>query len=460
MKKYLTTSLLLCSLIWPSLVWPEPSPWPQFQGNAKHDGCSEIVFPDSFFLAWSESLPTHNVSPYASPIVGEINGEEVVYITTDDSVFCLSSEDGEIIWHYSTNVSIGYTPAYDYEGDRLFVLDGGYLLCFNSQTGQRLWSIGLGATEEGHITLSGNRLYFVATSKLFAFTFSGQLLWRTDRLGQGFWNQAPAVDDSGYIYVVALGYTNQYDYRIYKFDSTGQQIWMREGFYSEPYGARMTPAIGPSGDVYFGLVSYGDQPSSLYSYHADGQLFWRKTESIGLASTSPAVNNSMIIYCAYDSFVRGLDTAGHLIWTHRARNQLSSPAITGNNLIVYGTGTNHEFQILDSAGRLIYQYDCGTGLYPLAIGRTGIYIAGGRKVFKFAATGVALSEKNNTIQQGWPSLWPSLRRSRDLELEKGILFDVSGREIAFRGKSNLPPGIYFIIRTNGKQAHKIIIVAR
>ncbi|MGC9111059.1 MAG: T9SS type A sorting domain-containing protein, partial [candidate division WOR-3 bacterium] len=165
-------------------------------------------------------------------------------------------------------------------------------------------------------------------------------------------------------------------------------------------------------------------------------------------------------YCAYDSFVRGLDTAGHLIWTHRARNRCSSPAITGNDRIVYGT-SDGKFQILGSGGELIYEYDCGgVCLYSPAIGNDGIYIAGGRKVFKFAATGVALSEKNNTIQQGWPSLWPSLRRSRDLELEKGILFDVSGREIAFRGKSNLPPGIYFIIRTNGKQAHKIIIVAR
>ncbi|MGC9049228.1 MAG: hypothetical protein ACP5IX_03375, partial [Patescibacteria group bacterium] len=202
----------------------------------------------------------------------------------------------------------------------------------------------------------------------------------------------------------------------------------------------------------------------LYSYHADGQLFWRKTESIGLASTSPAVNNSMIIYCAYDSFVRGLDTAGHLIWTHRARNRFSSPAITGNDRIVYGT-SDGKFQILGSGGELIYEYDCGgVCLYSPAIGNDGIYIAGGRKVFKFAATGVALSEKNtekdNTPQRCWPSLSRDLRHFR-LEEEVRI-FDVNGREV-FAGKGNFPRGIsrgIYFIRTDRqtKAIHKVIVV--
>ncbi|MGC9049104.1 MAG: PQQ-binding-like beta-propeller repeat protein [Patescibacteria group bacterium] len=412
-------------------------------------------------LAWEESLPAR-IPRFVSPIVACIDQEERVIIVTENGVYCLSSQNGDIIWHYPS-VRGTYTPAC--VGNYLFIPAAESLVCLDLETGQRRWINILDASIAGHLTIAPGPpgiywLYLLAGKRLYAFNVSGQLLWQSTDLGPGFENQGAAVDDSGYIYIVTLGSVlGWYDYRIYKFNAAGGLIWVDERLFFEPGGARMSPTIGADGKIYFGLVYAFGWSSSLYAYHSNGELEWRKTDDAGLAYSSPAVNDSMIIYCAYGrsaSFVRRLDTAGNLIiWSYPTNIRYSSPAITGNGWIVYGTGDG-KFQILGSGGELIYQYDCGDSLVSPAIGRDGIYIAGGRKVFKFAATGVALSEKNaeKNAQQHWPSLFTGSSLEKSPEI-----FDVSGRIVS--GKGNLPAGIYFIrINPDGKQIRARVVVVR
>ena len=157
----------------------------------------------------------------------------MVYIGTEDGLCCLSSINGEIIWFYPTSTPIVYTPACD--TNRLYFGAADALYCLNPQNGELIFQAGLGDSINGHLTIFGDYLYLVAGKRLFTFDWLNcRLLWQTDTLGPGFDNQAPAVDDSGNIYVVTLDNRLDYDYRIYKINPNGQQVWMKEELHAEP----------------------------------------------------------------------------------------------------------------------------------------------------------------------------------------------------------------------------------
>lgn len=474
--KYFTICLCLCLV----LGWAGgSSAWPQFQHDARHSGFTNIIPPNNPSLVWTKNLNVQ-IPIWVSPIIGIFNQEEVVYIPAVNGIYCLRSDSGDLIWSRPTTQAISYTPVYC-SPDRLYLVAGDSLICLNPQNGATISGYQLESRAAGHVTNFSDRLYLVdENGKLYAFNaVTGELLWKTEKLAYyGFDNQAPAVDDSGYIYVVTLGNSFAwYDYRIYKFNPNGQQIWMREELWFEPGGARMTPSIGSNGDIYFGLVYQNGWSSSLYAYHPNGDLYWRKTDNSGMAHSSPAIsgNNNMIIYGAYGnngSFVRRRDTAGNLSWSYPVNIRYSSPAITGNNWIVLGT-YDGKLVILNDGGGLCYQYNCGN--YTLTSpcigwdqGKGAIYVASSNgTVYKFGDSGVGIEEKNistSTEIKCWPNPFTSHLTISLNQNEKIRIFDASGREIfSENGKEivwqsgNLPNGIYFI-QIGNKQGQKIKVV--
>lgn len=475
--KYFIICLCLCL----TLAWTGgSSTWPQFQCDAKNSGYTNIIPPNNPGLVWVKNLNTQ-ISVYTSPIVIWVNGDEAVCIGAVNGLYCLSSIDGHQIWFRPTSGPVIYAPAFT--ADKLFFAANDSLICINPSNASFIWSYKLDNPVAGHLTLSGSAsqyLYLVdAGGKLYAFnTLTNQFLWKTAQLGPGFDNQAPAVDDSGFIYVVTLGNTLAwYDYRFYKFNQNGQQIWLKEELFFEPGGARMSPTIGPNGDIYFGLVYSCGWSSSLYAYHPNGNFYWRKTDNSGLAYSSPAVsgNNSMVIYGAYGnngSFVRRLNTAGNLSWSYSTNIRYSSPAVCGNNWIVFGT-RDGKFMIINDGGNLCYQYNCDGSLTSACIGwdqfKGAIYIASENgKVYKFGNPGgVGVEEKNisgSTQIKCWPNPCQNFLNISLDKPEKVRIFDASGREVfSENGKeivwqsSDLPSGIYFIqIGKQSQQRHKVV----
>jgi hypothetical protein len=414
--------------------------WRQFQKDSKNSGFTEIIPPNNPYLIWEKDLQTE-IELTASPIVVIWpNAIEVVYISTKNGIYCLSS-DSDIIWFYQTS-PIKYTPVY--EGNRLFVPVRNKILCLDPQTGEKIFEVNLASEIDGHLKAFNNNLYFVAGKRLYAFNLNGQLLWETSDLGSGFDNQAPAIDDQGNIYVVSLGDPLfWYDFRFYKFTPNGNQVFMKQELYFESGGVRMSPTI--SQKAYFGTVYSFGWSSSLYCYDLFGNQIFRKTDEIGLTHVSPAIslNNNMIIYGVNngdEAFIKRSDTNGNISWSYPTKIKYSSPAILGNNWIVYGTEDGF-FKILNQGGNLVYEYFCNAPLTSPAIGfdnGTGaIYIASSNgKVFKFGANPVTVKEKLIFSQ---------------IKIEKEIVkvFDVSGKEVfsgfgkTFKIK-NLPNGIYFI----------------
>lgn len=467
MKFFIIT--LCCSLVWAG----GSSAWPQFQHDSKNSSFTSIVLPSNPELIWTKDLTT-SISPFTSPIIGWANGEEVVYIGTGEGLYCVSSSSGDVVWFYPTSLPVIYTPAY--ESDRLYFGAGDTLYCLNAQSGELIHKVGLGSPLNGHLTISSDHLYLVAGKRLFAFNgLNCELLWQTSDLGTGFDNQAPAVDDS-YIYVVTLGNTLAwYDYRIYKFNSDGQQIWMKEELYFEPGGCRMSPTVAPNGDIYFGLVYSPGWTSSLYCYKPNGDLYWRKTDDDGIAYSSPAVsgNNSMIIFGAYGNngnFIRKCDTSGNLSWSYATDIRYSSPAIDGNNRIIFGT-TDGWFKIVDDGGNLCYQYNCGGSLTSAAIAwdqfQGAIYIASDNgKVYKFGSSDVGVEERNiSTINQikCFPNPFKNVLNVSLERRETVRIFDIAGREIFSETGQRIswqaqtvPAGVYFVQIGDRQEQIKVV----
>ncbi len=233
----------------------------------------------------------------------------------------------------------------------------------------------------------------------------------------------------------------------------------------------MSPTVGLNGDIYFGLVYSWGWTSSLYAYHPNGSLYWRKTDNSGLAYSSPAVsgNNQMIIYGAYGncgSFVRRCDSAGNLSWSYSANIRYSSPAIFGNNWIVFGT-TDGKFVIINDGGNICYQYNCGGSLTSPCVGwdqsKGAIYIASENGlVYKFGSANVGIQEKTSDQVEikCWPNPCQDVLNISLSRVEKVKIFDVDGR-LVFEGqgkeivwRADVSNGVYLV--QAGQIKHKVI----
>ncbi len=184
---------------------------------------------DSGNVLWKS--PTSSSVYFSSPCVSE----EKVYIGTmglyDSSTFkwappyelyCFDTKNGEVLWNFSVNGSIGSSPTT--VGDRvIFTSKDGYLYCLNATNGNLTWRKEIGSSVSSPAVLNG--AIFVGAGemnmdgKFYRFDMNGNKLWEFEP--NGAVQSSPAIAE-GKVYFA----TNVQNSTIYCLDhSTRELIW-------------------------------------------------------------------------------------------------------------------------------------------------------------------------------------------------------------------------------------------
>ncbi len=216
--------------------------------------------------------------------IGHIESSPVIYndrlfiATLDGKLYCMNSEDGEIIWQAEVDEPVYSSPA--------------------------IWeeSVIIGTTGK----------------KIFSFDIDdGKKIWEKDVEGSIF--TSPSVNN-GTIFIGTIGNT------FYAIDvETGMIKWE----------FKTNARIYSTAAVNENIVIFGCNDKSLYSLNQEnGELLW-KFDCGGLINTSPVIAGDNVYFGSLNHNLYGLDlNNGELKWEFKTSGRIrSSPIIYKNYLI-------------------------------------------------------------------------------------------------------------------------------
>lgn len=417
MKKVLFLFLLFFSSV---------QSWVQFQNNPAHTGKTETVVQVETLL-WSKQIPP--ISPLSGPAVKD----SLIFIPTSSGLYCFST-NGDSLW--AIPGSFENVPAII--GDSVLIVSSNIFLYAFSLRGDSLWRL----TFRDHIwhpTVWDSFIFITEGNRLWKISISGQIIWGR-QCPPGFYNDAPAIDDSGRIFVATLADPlGWFDFRVYGFNQNGDQIFFYEGSrfpFVEPGGNQVTPTITPTGIVFATYPQTGWFHGCYLVQFTGGSTRWEGT--MWHASASCDVSR---IYHIDNNTIVARDLAGNQIWrsAHLGTISYSSPAVDGEGKIFVGTNLGI-FYILNPEGMVNFSYDTGSGIltHPAISPDGKVIIASTNRLFCFGQRSVAIRE----------SLAIGENQSR-----VGI-YNISGQQ----RRQKMSPGVYFeVFKVGGKKVVKKII---
>jgi len=163
---------------------------------------------------------------------------------------------------------------------------------------------------------------------LWAISPSGLVEWSFEVPGC----TAPAVALDGTIYVTSP------DGNAYAVNPDGSLKWR---FAGSPDPSITSPAIGPTGTVYFGA-------DGVYAVNSNGALEWKLTSPFVHRGFAPAIAQDGTIYigatqesCFAPGELAALSENGTLKWRYQTRTGvITGPGIDADGTVYFGTGDN------------------------------------------------------------------------------------------------------------------------
>jgi len=272
---------------------------------------------------------------------------------TSDSIYCIDALTGERIWAFSGADFSGGTPcvmenrvacarAFDYPNGKTTVY------CLSSEDGQVLWERNLDGTI-GNCIGGWNGMFFVGTSSPSGLLCAidagtGEIIWSQSIVEGGYWDTSPTIVE-GKIYIGGV------DGAVHRFDAmTGTLEWETSlGAVSvEP-----TPAVFDGTIICGNIARSASDPGVLAALDmSDGSIVWSISTSI---HGSPVVADGVVFWGGFYEPYRHIYAAdastGEIIWSYDPNpgplGLQSTPAITDGvmyfastdyNLYAFGTG--------------------------------------------------------------------------------------------------------------------------
>jgi hypothetical protein len=357
-------------------------------------------------------------------------------------LYCLKDNGGfEFLWRTELPDSVTGFPAIDKFNQRIIVSAGDSLIAYGLNDGLRVWATNLPG-RGWHPTI-WHDFVFVADEAGYLSAYNlrdGSLRWRSDPLGGGLYNTTATVDPNGNVYIGTLAnQVRYYDWRVYSFDSLGNQRWLQEYLAFEPGGIRMTmPLISAEKVIHHNFWQWGWQ-CGVYCVDSSG-VRWRYGP-IGLWSyySSIAFDQSRgRLYLGTGDGLLTLDTLGNFVREFDIGSiTYSSPLIDSLGNVLIGTDEG-VFYVFNPDGQEVFQYETDDEfLGSPTIGLNGnIYVAGQSYLHCFSYI-PGIEERKQTI----PS---QLKFSEKL-------YDLSGRSTS----GCLRSGVYF--RIKGGRISKVVV---
>ena len=360
-------------------------PWPMYGHDSAHTGRSAANGPNTVDLRWSYSLGVR-ARDNASPVVGP---DGSVYMPSESGFFAINP-DGTLKWKKwdSTSTGTGLAPAVGITGTVYVVRalgpgepgwPGDALYALGPANGDILWSYTISRTTYGSPTLGADGTIYIGSaaspSSLYALHPNGTLKWRWDS-GSSCWiESSPAIGPSGdlYFHHNCLG--------LVALNSNGQQQWIRSGL-GEAFNS---PSVGPDGTIYIG------DTSGFYATNPDGTHRWQVSVSNWMYQASSAISadGSTIYRGDNGGILYAFDSSGSIRWQYDTGIRgpiFAAPALAANGIVYFtqewssSVGPDDRgylYALRASDGALLWRNEIGWSSASPAIAANGTLYASG-----------------------------------------------------------------------------------
>ncbi len=379
--------------------------WSMFHHDLQNTGYSTSIAPNTNNILWNFDIAVNDNGYANNPIV--CNGK-IYFMSTTNSVYCLDSINGEIIWSKKLgDIQIGYWNSiptiynnklfvcgYD---DKIYCLNasnGGIIwssipiysqkfspkvsygkiyvgsysnsfYCLNVSNGAIIWSFTIDLLPSSPAIFNEKVYIFDTHGKMFCLdAFSGEKIWTYDTGGSSTHTSSSPVIYNNKVYIINLenfygGYLNCLD------AYNGTLLWRNQ-----------IPAYGMghfSPTVAYGNMYIGSSIGSLYCLNADtGSYIWGK-EFGGLEYSSPAIADGKlyfgtIIHSATENSKIVCINAynGSFIWSYKIVNSLLDISAiadgklycsSGSKIYCFGDNIPPEVEIVSPKKDTLYLFN-------------------------------------------------------------------------------------------------------
>lgn len=343
----------------------------------------------------------------ASPAMGQLDGEPVLYVTATGRVACLGL-NGSHKWTTDVGWNWTFAPSLSNDGSRLYLTDeDDGLFCLDARTGSVLWNVGVfgcmgtpavgpdgtiyltgyeaGADTSfvirirdcgdsaqvvwrvlfppvtsgaaGGVTIGDGTVYAVCggiqRDILLAVDTIGTIVWQdTTHLDGGFPGYPPVIDGRGR---VILG---DDEGNLHCFNPDGTVAWSNYVSWDLYPGGL---SVGYDGRIYF-----QSENGRLYCYDSDGRRVWAEYIPYdAFGSTSPCVlsDSTVLTFCGEYAQLTCFSWDGEVLWMYAIEDSVD---YTGRGRGVRDEGDDETTPVVGPDGN-VYLSD-GSFTYCLAIG--------------------------------------------------------------------------------------------
>ncbi|MFN4133395.1 MAG: PQQ-binding-like beta-propeller repeat protein, partial [Candidatus Hadarchaeales archaeon] len=336
--------------------------WETFKGDVERKGYSPAeTVPATPEIAWETSADAPS-----SPVVGRL----LVFVGTGSGeLLALEVHSGQMVWRFKAGDQVA-TPSYS--GGRVyFGSRDNFIYCISEDNGGLLWKYPTGGPIYSSPAVSGRVVYIASTDNyVYALRDSdGSLLWKKN-LGARI-TSSPAVG-GGRLYV------GTWKGSLYSLNTSNGDIEWE--FRPEISGERENYPIVSTPAVKDGKIFFGSNNHRFYGVDAAGNKIM-EFEAGDKIPTSPSVGEDAVYFGSVDGYVYSLWIEnGGLRWKFPTEGEIhSSPAVAGGEVII-GSADGHLYNISEN-GELNWKINVGTILNnspALAYGKVFITTAGGK----------------------------------------------------------------------------------
>ena len=347
----------------------EPSPWSQYQGDAKHTGFAAAAPAAPFRLAWSRPTAIGDETHFAGIPAPVIAGNDVVVVDRDD-VSGLSLSTGAVAWSVPRQLGPSSPAAVSEDGATIVYTEGGGDRSSSASSSPSVTSTSSAPpTSSVSPTSSASPGAAAAAdrSTLVAIdATSRHVLWRTALPGVSA--GGPTVDGSTVLVGTDEGSVTAVDL------ATGDQEWTVH--LGEDVN---TPIAVSDGLAYVAIDQGSGQPAVLLALReADHSPLWRFEMGAGVSIGTPAVAAGTVYATVGDGSVRAIDAAtGQARWAVKL-NTVSgggAPAVSDDAVVVVDI-RGQVYRFAASTGARIWDFAMNAPVYASpAIAGSSVVVA-------------------------------------------------------------------------------------
>ena len=348
---FLPVILLLIVIIQlPAYPQPADTPWPMYQGDAKHTGRSMFsgpVFPE---IKWKHTERYFTIW-YSCPIIGP-NGTVYIGTCTPDHELFAFDPDGNIQWRYSTGCNVYSTPAVNSDGT-IYLFNASQLHAINPD-GTNKWTtkvLTFDNTPSATAIADDGTIYIIANDSfdgsgyLYAVNPDSSNKWRFKTRNNG--TATPAIGDDGTIYFPSSG--SEGSGTLHAVDPEGDEVWT---FDADGEIDSSSPAIGDDGTIYFGTVK-----GYLYALNPDGTLEWSFTAIDGEPVGTPSIGYNGNIYVKGGNLLFSITPGGTEEWSLDVGDFIKSALTIDADGMIYATSRDHCLYSVTPDGSLNWWFE-------------------------------------------------------------------------------------------------------